>query len=197
MCYIINIMKKINIQYLIISLIIGIILGAITEYALVYDMKPIIKITQSYNFWGIIMIMIAIIGKGYINSIIGSSLNILGMNATYYLIRLNMSGYTNIGAWKTFSMLGIAFSIYIGMIIYIIKEKIKKNKINDKIPICTLVLMTFFAITFSIIYIANGLRFFIKVYFLYMPGVYGIYLGAIIGTILGYILNKKKIEMPK
>lgn len=35
------------------------------------------------------------------------------MNATYYIIRLIMSGYTNIGAWELFTLTGIAGSMYI------------------------------------------------------------------------------------
>lgn len=43
-------MKKIDIKLLIISLIIGIILGTITEYSLILNFKHLVDITQSFTF---------------------------------------------------------------------------------------------------------------------------------------------------
>lgn len=50
--------KKI-IKKLFISSIIGIILGIITEYALILNIKWLILITQSFIFWGVIICMMA------------------------------------------------------------------------------------------------------------------------------------------
>ena len=75
------------------------------------------------------------------------------MSATYYLIRLSISGYTNIGAWKLYTLLGITGSLYIGTLIFCIKDKIINKKIKSYIPKINLVLMTFFSIIFTIIHI--------------------------------------------
>ncbi len=40
---------------IIISIIIGIILGSITEFALILNISWLIRITQSFTFWGIII----------------------------------------------------------------------------------------------------------------------------------------------
>ena len=54
--------KKI-IKKLLISSIIGIILGIITEYALILNIKWLILITQSFIFWGLIICMMAFLSK--------------------------------------------------------------------------------------------------------------------------------------
>lgn len=97
-------MKKIDIKLLIISLIIGIILGTITEYSLILNFKHLVDITQSFTFWGIIMIILSLYSKEYITSILAPAITMTSMSATYYLIRLSISGYTNIGAWKLYTL---------------------------------------------------------------------------------------------
>ena len=121
-------MKKIDIKLLIISLIIGIILGAITEYSLILNFENLISITQSFAFWGIIMLILSLCSKEYVTSILAPAITMTSMNATYYLIRLIMSGYTNIGAWELYTLLGIAGSLYIGTLIFCIKDKIINKK---------------------------------------------------------------------
>ena len=146
-------MKKIDIKLLIISLIIGIILGAITEYSLILNFENLISITQSFAFWGIIMLILSLCSKEYVTSILAPAITMTSMNATYYLIRLIMSGYTNIGAWELYTLLGIAGSLYIGTFIFCIKDKIINKKIKSYIPKISLIFMTFFAIIFTIIHI--------------------------------------------
>ena len=146
-------MKKIDIKLLIISLIIGIILGTITEYSLILNFENLIGITQSFTFWGIIMLILSLCSKEYITSILAPAITMTSMNATYYLIRLLMSGYTNIGAWELYTLLGIASSLYIGTFIFCIKDKIINKKIKSYIPKISLIFMTFFAIIFTIIHI--------------------------------------------
>lgn len=146
-------MKKIDIKLLIISLIIGIILGTITEYSLILNFKHLVDITQSFTFWGIIMIILSLYSKEYITSILAPAITMTSMSATYYLIRLSISGYTNIGAWKLYTLLGITGSLYIGTLIFCIKDKIINKKIKSYIPKINLVLMTFFSIIFTIIHI--------------------------------------------
>ena len=109
------------IKNIIISIIIGVVLGSITEFALILNINWVIRITQSFAFWGIVMCVCAFISKDYALSLINPSLVITLMNATYYIIRLIMSGYTNIEAWKLFTLTGIAGSMYIGTIISLIK----------------------------------------------------------------------------
>lgn len=146
-------MKKINIKFLFIALIIGIVLGAVTEYSLILNFEHLMGITQSFTFWGIIMLILSLCSKEYITSILAPAITMTSMNATYYLIRLLMSGYTNIGAWELYTLLGISGSLYIGTFIFCIKDKIINKKIKSYIPKISLIFMTFFAIIFTIIHI--------------------------------------------
>ena len=113
--------KKQIIKNITISIIIGVILGSITEIALILNISWLIRITQSFMFWGIVMCICAFISKNYVLSLTNSSLIITLMNATYYIIRLIKSGYTDIDAWKLYTLTGIAGSMYIGNIISLIK----------------------------------------------------------------------------
>ena len=70
------------------------------------------------------------------------------MNATYYIIRLIMSGYTNIGAWELFTLTGIAGSMYIGTIITFIKACYHKQ--NSKFLKYNFIFMTVIGLLFSI-----------------------------------------------
>lgn len=113
--------KKQIIKNMIISIIIGIILGCITEFALILNISWLIRITQSFMFWGFVMCVCAFISKYYVLTLINPSLVITLMNASYYIIRLIRSGYTNIDDWKLFTLTGIAGAMYIGTIISLIK----------------------------------------------------------------------------
>ena len=119
--------KKQIIQNITISIIIGIILGSITEFALILGISWLIKITQSFLFWGIVMCICAFMSKNYELSLINSILIITLMNATYYIIRLIKSGYTDIDAWKLYTLTGIAGAMYIGNIISLIKAYCHKQ----------------------------------------------------------------------
>ena len=99
------------------------------------------------------MIILSLYSKEYITSILAPAITMTSMSATYYLIRLSISGYTNIGAWKLYTLLGITGSLYIGTLIFCIKDKIINKKIKSYIPKINLVLMTFFSIIFTIIHI--------------------------------------------
>lgn len=146
-------MNNLNIKFLIISCIVGIILGAITEYALILNLEYLIKITQSFVFWGIVMLVISLCSKQYITSILTPAIAMTSMSATYYLIRLSMSGYTNVGAWEVYTFLGISASLYIGTVVFCIKDKIINKKIKNYIPKVSLILMTISAIIFTFIHI--------------------------------------------
>ena len=54
------------IKNIVISVIVGIILGIITEYALILNISWLIKITQSFIFWGLIICVVAFIQKDFI-----------------------------------------------------------------------------------------------------------------------------------
>lgn len=140
--------KKQIIKNIIISIIIGIVLGSITEFALILNISWLIRITQSFTFWGIIMCICAFISKNYALSLINPILVITLMNATYYIIRLIMSGYTNIGAWKLFTLTGIAGSMYIGTIISFIKACYHKQ--NNIFLKHNFIFMTFSGLLFAI-----------------------------------------------
>ena len=172
--------------------IIGIILGAITEYVLILDIKWLINITQSFLFWGLIMIVTAFLSKTYILSMINPILNMTAMSTTYYLIRLFNSGYTNWSSWFLFVTMGITASVYIGNLIYCIKEKIINKKIKSAVPKCNLIFMTISGILFTVYFfkhiVFNNLSYGIFI---------GIFVGLIIGTVVGILWNRannKKIH---
>lgn len=186
-------MKKIDIKYLCIALIIGIVLGFITEYFLILNFENLIGITQSFTFWGIIMLILSLCSKEYITSILAPAITMTSMSATYYLIRLLMSGYTNIGAWELYTLLGIAASLYIGTFIFCIKDKIINKKIKDYVPKISLIFMTIFAILFTGIHIYGIIYKNILIFgnYFYLPSVIGIIVGMVLGIIIGMYLNKK------
>ena len=140
--------KKQLIQNITISIIIGIILGSITEFALILDISWLIKITQSLMFWGIVMCICVLISKNYSLSLINSILVITLMNATYYIIRLIKSGYTDIDAWKLYTLTGIAGSMYIGNIISLIKVYCHKQ--NNTFLKYNFIFMTISGLLFAI-----------------------------------------------
>ena len=140
--------RKQLIQNITISIIIGIILGSITEFALILDISWLIKITQSLMFWGIVMCICVLISKNYSLSLINSILVITLMNATYYIIRLIKSGYTDIDAWKLYTLTGIAGSMYIGNIISLIKVYCHKQ--NNTFLKYNFIFMTISGLLFAI-----------------------------------------------
>lgn len=140
--------KKQIIKNITISIIIGVILGSITEIALILNISWLIRITQSFMFWGIVMCICAFISKNYVLSLTNSSLIITLMNATYYIIRLIKSGYTDIDAWKLYTLTGIAGSLYIVTICSFIKACYhKQNNISLKY---NFVFMTISGLLFAI-----------------------------------------------
>lgn len=185
-------MKKINIKYLCIALIIGIVLGFITEYALILNFEYLVYITQSFTFWGIIMLIISLCSKNYADSIFAPAITMTSMSATYYLIRLSISGYTNVGAWQLYTLLGIAASIYIGTVIFCIKDKITNKKIKDNIPKISLIFMTLLAIILTGIHIYGIFYKHTLIFgnYFYFPSVIGIITGMLLGTLIGKHLNK-------
>lgn len=75
-------MKKVF-RNIIIYIMVGIILGSIAEVTLIYNFDLVINITQSLEFWGIIMMLVAIISKEYKYAIINIIILMLSMNSTY------------------------------------------------------------------------------------------------------------------
>lgn len=140
-----------------ICIIFGIILGGISEISLIYNLKFIINITQSLEFWGCIMTLTAIISKKYQYSIINSSILMISMNSSYYILRLIKSGYTNNGAWNMYNFICIGGSLLITTFIFVIKDIITKNK--DYFKIFSLITMIILGILFIKFYISFGFRF--------------------------------------
>lgn len=169
------------------SIIIGIILGSITEYALILDISWLIKITQSFTFWGIIMCISSFVSKDYICSLINPILVLSAMNATYYTIRLIMSGYTNIGGWELFTFVGITGSMYIGNIIFGIKELVIHHR-NTGVQICNFIFMTICCVISTIVGFKNPIQ-----HNLF----YNIGLGIIVGFIIGMVIAKKYLKKKK
>ena len=175
---------KQTIKNILISMIIGIVLGSITEFALILDISWLVRITQSFVFWGIVMCICAFISKDYALSLINPILVITLMNSTYYIIRLVMSGYTNIGGWELFTLTGIAGSMYIGTIVFLIKECYhKQNNISHKY---NFIFMTISGILFTIYGLYNiPIR-----YNLF----YNIDIGIIVGFAISTVIKMKKLK---
>ena len=170
-----------------ISIIIGILLGVITEYALILNISWLIQITQSFLFWGLIICITVLVSKDFSFSIINPIIVISLMNITYYLIRLLMSGYTNFGGLELYTFTGIAGAIYIGTIIYLIKNKFIYHRSKGIPQMYYLIIMTIIGIIFTKI----GYSFPIN-----HNLAYNMDLGIIIGFVIGIILVKilKKIQ---
>lgn len=165
------------IKNIVISMIIGIILGIVTEYALILNFNWLIRITQSFVFWGLIICISAFISKEYSLSLINPIIVMTLMNGTYYLIRLIMSGYTNISGLEMFTLTGIAGSMYLGTIIFLIKERIyHRNNIVQKYYF---IFMTISGVLFSILGFYNPI---------YHNLFYNIDIGIILGFIIGLII---------
>lgn len=183
--------KKSVIINLVVAIIIGTILGAIAELALIYEIDWLIKITQSLLFWGIVTALIALFSKGYILSMISPIISLLSMNATYYLIRLGMSGYTNVGAWLYwFNFMAIFAGLYIGSIVSYFKELRKPKSKRNKIPKYNSIFMTIGAVAGELLF-----PYLIRIPLFNNQTIYWIMffmlIGMIIGTSIGYIRNKK------
>lgn len=175
---------KKTIKNIMISIIIGIALGSITEFALILNINWMVKITQSFVFWGIVMCICALISKDYALALINPILVMTLMNSTYYIIRLIMSGYTNIGGWELFALTGIAGSMYIGTIVFFIKECYhKQNNISHKY---NFIFMTISGILFTIYGWYNiPIR-----YNLF----YNIDIGIMVGFVISTVIKMKKLR---
>lgn len=132
-------------------------MGTITEFALILNIKYLIEITQSLEFWGIIMILSSIISKEYKYAIINSSFLMLSMNSSYYIIRLIKSGYTNLGNWDMYNFICIGGVVFIATLIFVIKDVISKKK--NYFRIFNLAVMTILGILFLKFKISLGFRF--------------------------------------
>lgn len=138
-------------------IIIGMLLGTISEFALIFNWKLIIKITQSFLFWGIIMMFVGIISKKYKYAIINSTILMITMNSTYYIIRLIKSGYTNIGNWKMYNFICIGGALFFATLIFIFKDIFTKKK--NYFRVFNLIVMIILGTTFAKFYISLGFRF--------------------------------------
>ena len=181
--------KKI-IKNIIISTIIGILLGTITEYALILNINWLITITQSFAFWGLIICIVAFIPKDYSYSIIDPIIVMSLMSGTYYLIRLVIFGYTNSGGFELFTFTGIAGSIYIGTFIYILKRIAIYHKKDVFSQVCYFISMTIVGIILRIIANINYLL--IINHNLFYNIDLGIVIGFIVGIIIVRIIKKDK-----
>ena len=171
-----NIIKNIAI-----SIIVGVLLGAIAEFALILDISWLVKITQSFLFWGLIMCVSAFMAKKYVFALMNPIIIMTFMNSTYYIIRFLKSGYTNISSWEMFALTGIAGSLYLGTFIFMLKERIIKHNPHISMQGYTFIFMTICMIAFktycSFNYIFNNLF-------------YAMDIGVIAGFMIGLILNK-------
>lgn len=163
------------------SILIGVLLGAIAEISLILDITWLIRITQSFLFWGLIMCVSAFMAKKYVFALMNPIIIMTLMNSTYYIIRFLKSGYTNISSWEMFALTGIAGSLYLGTIVYMIKERFIKHNPHISMQVYAFIFMTICMIAFttycSFNYIFNNLF-------------YAIDIGVIAGFTIGLILNR-------
>lgn len=185
-------MRKKYVYGFIINVILGIMLGVITEFALIYNIKWLIRITQNEIFWILVAIFVSIFSKGYASTLVNTTTNLIFMTISYYTVRLIKSGYTNIGGIYWYGIQSICVGLYFGTMIYLIKEKIINKKVTNYIPKLNIIFMTLSVILGIGIawYCLSKSIFFIQP--VYLVGILSI-LGFVIGTILG-ILQNKKIE---
>lgn len=111
------------------------------------------------------------------------------MNLTYYTIRFFMSGYTNIGGLELFAFTGIAGAIYIGTLIYLIKNKFIYRIDTNNTKIYYFIFMTIIGIISTIF----GFRFSIKHNLFYNIDLC-IVIGFILGIIIIKLLKKEKVN---
>ena len=72
----------------IISAFIGIILGVITELALIFYWKNIAVITQDFMFWFLVYLVGILFSKNIKESIINNSIIMTFMSISYYIVRI-------------------------------------------------------------------------------------------------------------
>lgn len=187
-------LKNIYIRGLIINIVIGTFLGIITELALIYNIKSLIKITQNELFWVLDVIIISIFSRNYVSTEINSVTNLTCMTISYYVVRLIKSGYTNIGGIYWFGLQSICVGLYIGTLVYLIKEKIFKKKITSYIPKMNMIFMTIFLIVsigLEVITLYMNIFLFQPVYFVGALSIIGFICGTIVGCFKN---NRKKIK---
>lgn len=173
--------KKIIFKNIILSIILGGLLGTITEFALILDINWLIPITQSFLFWGIIMCISTFVSKNYVFALMNPILIMTMMNTAYYGIRYIKSGYTNIASYEMFTLVGIAGALYIGTFIYLLKKRFIKHNSHISVQIYAFLFMTIGLIIFAKYDIFNNIV---------TNGLYSISFGIMIGFILGISLSK-------
>ena len=180
--------KKDYIVGIVINIFLGILAGVVTEYALIYDTKFLIKITQSELFWVIVAVIVSIFSKNYFSTLINTSLNLICMTDSYYIVRLIKFGYANSGSINWYGVQAICVALYIGTLVFLIKDKIKNKKVKSAIPKLNIVVMTLAVPLGEIIW----LRFIYDIAFqpVYSVGICVI-LGFFLSTILGIVIDGK------
>ena len=114
-------MKKLLIRILI-SAIIGITLGVITELALIFELKNLAVITQTEAFWLIVILIGLLFSNNIREAIITNILTIDLMTISYYIVRLFYSGYTNWLAMRNYFVIGTFCAIVISILLQLPKK---------------------------------------------------------------------------
>ena len=174
----------------IVTAISGSILGIITEFSLIYNMKWLISITQNELFWVVIAIFVAIFSKDYWSTEINTTTTLGLMTISYYIVRLIKSGYTNVEGICWYGLEAICVSLYVGNIVYLIKEKIRGKKISNNIPKLSFIFMTLFLIIGIVVDTYRLYNSIFNIQPVYLICILSI-IGYILGTILGILRNKR------
>ena len=180
--------KKDYIIGIIVNIFLGVLAGVVTEYALIYDVKLLIRITQSELFWVLVAIIVSVFSKNYLSTLINTLLNLICMTDSYYVVRLMKFGYANSGSIKWYGVQSVCVALYIGTLVFLIKDKIKNKKVKSAIPKLNIISMTLAVPLGGIIW----RRFIYDIRFqpVYVVGICVIS-GFILSSILGMIIDNK------
>ena len=114
-------MKKILIRILI-STFFGIILGVITECALIFNWKTISLITQTIGFWIIVVLLGTLFSKDYKSAMLTNILLLDFMSLSYYFVRFIYSSHINWYSIQWYIVQGTIGAIIISIMLKLPKK---------------------------------------------------------------------------
>ena len=113
------------------------------------------------------------------------------MTDSYYIVRLIKFGYANTSSIMWYGVQSVCVALYIGTLIFLIKDKIKNKKVKSAIPKLNIISMTLAVPLGGIIWRRHiyDIRFLQPVYVIGICVISGFILSSILGMIID---NKNK-----
>ena len=181
--------KKDYIIGIIVNIFLGVLAGVVTEFALIYNNIFLIKITQSELFWVLVAVIVSMFSKNYLSTLINTLINLICMTDSYYIVRLIKFGYANTSSIMWYGVQSVCVALYIGTLVFLIKDKIKNKKVKSMIPKLNIICMTLAVPFGEIIWkcFIHDIRF----QTVYVVGICVI-LGFGLSSIIGMIIDNKK-----